>query len=300
VDLLLGSLVSARGRLWASGAAAGAVAFWCLGALALGGVPVQVPQTSRCEAPDARILCVVGDQGGVRLAAVLLLGVLAVVAGTALVAALTAPALSAIAGGHRTGWGPVGWATRRHERRRTRLAAGADAGRLTWYPAGDGEVRPTRAGNAFAALQQRVHHRHGLDLSTCWPLIEQTLPVDARNRLEVGSHRLAGRIQNLLWTLLALGWLPWLWGRLAVVVAAGSVALAVLLWWAVAAAAEQYCALVEATVAAHRHAMYAAVGWPLPISIAGEPEHGRAFTGYLNRLHPFPDIPLKWSGDLAG
>jgi hypothetical protein len=299
VDVLLSSLVSARGRIWAADAMAGAVAFWCLGALAVAGLPIGVPAATRCVDPDAHILCFLGDRDGVRFAAVLLLAVLGVIASTAVIAALTSPALAVVAG---IGW-PRGVAAplvQRHERRRDRLVLGRGDPRLVWCPAGDEIVRPTRAGNAFASLQQRVDRRHGLDLPTCWPLVEQTLPEPARNRLETASGRLAGRIQNLLWTLLALAWLPWLPSRLAAVVAFGCASLAILLWWAIAAAAEQYCALVEATVAAYRRVMYAAVGWPPPRSTNGEPDQGRAFTGWLSRLRPFPDVQLEWRDDRGG
>ncbi len=307
MDAVLGTLISARGRLWLASAIPGAVAFWCLGALAVGGIRLTAPHAARCAIPEDGIWCNLSDRDGVRFAAIALLAVLAIIAGTSLVAALTGPVLGVIAG---FGWparGPLGRAARRrgrrHRRRRERLVTQLDrdgggvAARLAWYPTGDAAVRPTRVGNAFAALDQRVRRRHGLDLSTCWPLIEQTLPDPARDRLEAASRLVAGRIQNLLWTIAALVWLPAFPARLGALIAVACAVLAALLWWAVSAAAEQYCALIEATVAAHRQAMYVAVGWPPPTSTAKEPERGRALTGYLNRLSDAGNIALEWPHD---
>jgi hypothetical protein len=309
VDAILGALISARGRFWLASAIPGAVAFWCLGALALGGIPLTAPRAARCAIPEAGIWCNLSDRGGVRFAALVLLGVLGIIAGTSLVGVLTGPVLSVIAG---FGWpirGALGRVVRqwcsRQRRRRDRLLSQLDRGgggvtaRLAWYPTGAAAVRPTRVGNAFAALDQRVRRRHGLDLSTCWPLIEQTLPQPARDRLEAASRRVAGRIQNLLWTVAALAWLPAFPARLAVLIAVACAVLAVLLWWAVSGAVEQYCALIEATVAAHRRAMYVAVGWCPPTSTAQEPERGRALTGYLNRLSDVGDVALEWPDDAA-
>jgi hypothetical protein len=308
VDAILGALISARGRFWLASAVPGAVAFWCLGALALGGIPLTAPRAARCAVPVAGVWCNLSDRDGVRFAALALLSVLGIIAGTSLVAVLTGPVLSVIAGfgwPARGGLGPVArWRSSRHRRRRERLVSRLDldggvAARLAWYPTGDAAVRPTRAGNAFATLDQRVRRRHGLDLATCWPLIEQTLPQPALDRLEAASRRVAGRIQSLLWTVAAVVWLSAFPVRLALLVAVACTVLAVLLWWAVSGAVEQYCALIEATVAAHRRAMYVAVGWCPPISTAQEPDRGQALTGYLNRLSDAGDVALEWRDDAA-
>ena len=191
-----------------------------------------------------------------------------------------------------------GWHRRRRERLLAELRAGGGAAaRLVWYPTGDAGIRPTRAGNAFAALGQRIRRRHGLDLSACWPLIEQTLSQPARERLEQASSRVAGRVQNLLWTIAAVLWLPAFPVGLAVVIAVIGAVLAALLWWAVGAAVEQYCALIEASVATNRRAMYVAIGWPPPTSTKQEPDHGRALTGYLTRLSGWGDVDLEWPND---
>ena len=160
-------------------------------------------------------------------------------------------------------------------------------------------VLPTRAGNAFAALDQRVRRRHGLDLSACWPLIEQTLCRSALDRLEAGIE--TGRRADP--EPAVDRWPPWSGCRpsrlgLAVLVAVACAVLAVLLWWAVSGAVEQYCALIEATVAAHRRAMYVAVGWRPPTSTAQEPERGRALTGYLRPASlDTGDVDLEWPDD---
>lgn len=285
----------------------GALAFWCLGALALGSIPLTAPRPARCGLPAVGVWCNLSNRADVRFAALVLLGVLGVTAGTSLVATLTGPVLRLVAG---FGWpvsGPLGWVTARrinaHRHRRDRIAGrlelsgGVTAGRLAWYPTGDAAIRPTRVGNAFAAMDQRVRRRHGLGLATCWPLLEQTLPRQASDRLETASRRLAGRVQNLMWCVAALIWLPAFPAAVSVVIAAAAIVLAGLLWWAVSAAVEQYCALIEATVTAHRHGMYLAIGWPVPTSTASEPARGQALTGYLNRLADVGDVALAWPGD---
>lgn len=307
MEAILGALFSARDRFWTAGAVPGAVAFWCLGALALGGIPLTAPRSARCAVPRAGLWCNLSNSASVRFAALVLLAILGIIAGTALVAALTGPVLSLQAG---FGWparGLLGQAARRrslsHRRRRARLvsqlAQGGVTARLAWYPTGDAAVRPTRIGNAFSALDQRVRLRHGLGLSTCWPLIEETLPQAARDRLEDASKRVAGRVRNIIWTVAALVWLPAFPAGLALLVAVTIAVLAVLLGWAASAAVEQYCALIEATIAAHRRGIYAAVGWPLPTSTAQEPAQGRALTGYLNRLCDVSDITLEWPDEPA-
>jgi hypothetical protein len=314
VDAVLGSLLSARSRLWMLSAIPGALGFWCLGALALGGIPLTAPRSSRCGLPPAGVWCNLSNRADVRFAALVLLGVLGIIAGTSLIATLTRPVLSLIAG---YGWsGPLAGVdalrVRAHRRRRDRIVGRLVPGngsvqarparpvrpaRLAWYPTGDAAVRPTRVGNAFAAMDQRVCCRHGLDLATCWPLLEQTLPRHASDSLDTASRRLAGRTQNLMWCVAALIWLPAFPAALAAVIAIADIALACLLWWAVGGAVEQYCALIEATVMAHRRAMYLAIGWPVPGSTATEPARGRALTGYISRLAAVGDVALTWPGE---
>jgi len=308
VDAILAALISARGRYWLVNGLPGAAAFLCLGALALGGIPLTVRRSAHCAVPAATILCDLSNHADVQFVAIALLGALGLIAGMSLVAALTGPVLGLIAGiGWPTGR-PFTWLVRRrrgwHQRRRQRLLGelahgGGAVARLAWYPTGDGAVRPTRVGNAFAALGQRVRRRHGLDLPTCWPLIEQTLSQPAQDRLEQASSRVAGRVQNLLWTVAALLWLPAFPVGLVIVVAVVCAVLIALLWWAVSVAVQQYCALIEATVAANRRAMYTAVGWPPPTSTKQEPECGRALTGYLNRFSDAGDVDLEWPRNAA-
>jgi len=303
VDAVLDTLLTARGGRWAAQAVAGAIAFWCLGVVALRDVSVAVPSASGCAVPDARIWCAGMDRNGLVLAAAVVFGLLAVIAVSSVVAALVEPALTLIAGDgwpRRAGGGEfTQWRTSRQLRRRRRLESllgseSSAASQLAWYPPNDNAMRPTRAGNAFAALGRRIVHRHGLGLSTCWPLLEQALDDSTRARVENASTRLARRIQNLLWAVLALVWLPALPAWLALVVACTCVVLALLLWRGIAAAVEQYCVLVEAAVLARRRSMYESVGWEPPRSTIEEPARGRALTAYLNRLDRFDEQPLIW------
>ncbi len=308
MDAILSGLVSGRGRLWLTNAAPGAVAFWSLGALALGGTRLAVPQPRHCAFPAAGIVCQLTSNNGLRFVAAALLALLGIIAGTSLVAMLTAPALAVIAGDwpSRGIFGVLARdrqsRQRQHRDRLVNRLGRADAGsatQLIWYPAGDAAIRPTRAGNAFAGLEQRVKRRHGLSLPTCWPLIEQTLPRPAQEQLERASRRVAGRVQNMLWAVASLAWLPFFPAWLALLALAAGAILAVLLWWAVNGTVEQYCALIEALVAAHRRALYTAIGWPLPKSTDQEPACGLALTGYLNRLSAVGDITLEWTDEPA-
>ena len=55
-----------------------------------------------------------------------------------------------------------------------------------------------------------------------------------------------------MWTVAALVWLPNFPARLALLVAVTIAVLVVPLGWAASASVEQYCALIEAMIAAHR------------------------------------------------
>jgi len=307
VDAALGALLAARGRLPLASAIPGALAFWCLGALALGRIPLTEPRPATCAAASAGVWCSLSNRADVRFVAFVLLGVLGITAGTSLVAMLTGPVLSLIAGFGWPSYGPLGALARQragaHRRRRARAVSrlgrdgSAAAARLAWYPAGDTAVRPTRIGNAFAAMDQRVTRRHGLGLATCWPLLELAVPRPTSDRLETASRLVAGRIQNLIWCVAALVWVPAFPAPLAFLIAGAAVILAGLLWWAASGGVEQYCALIEATVAASRRAMYVAIGWPVPASTTEEPAQGKALTGYLDRRSDPGHVVLGWPSE---
>lgn len=171
--------------------------------------------------------------------------------------------------------------------------------RAQWYPLSDTSLKPTRLGNAFTAVAERIRHRHGLDLSTCWPALLQVMPEPLQARIEAQSDHVARRIQNLLWVLAFLAWMPLLPRALAWTVALTVAVLTRLLWWSLAGATEQYCALLEAAVLTTRRLLYDTLGWPLPRDVTEEPSLGQALTDFLTRRAPVGPVTYRWR-DAAG
>jgi hypothetical protein len=310
MEAVLSSLVSARGGKWIARSAGGVLAFWCVGVIALSNKALRtvLPPCGQDQVP---LLCGVRGNQGLFVVAVIVLALVLAIGASSLVIALTPAVLLLIAGygslwRSRLGraWTEVHLAW--HRRRRNRVLADYQAGdrnaaaRLVWYPTGEQALRPTRAGNAFAALAQRVTARHGLDLPSCWPLLEQASERMARQDLEKLSERLDNRIINLLWTLLTIAWIPLLPQRLGLALAAACLVIAIFLWLSISSAVEQYCSLVEALVVVQRHRMYRAAGWPAPTSVLAEPALGRCLTAYLTRrgnqeaTKHLPGVQLSW------
>lgn len=304
MDPVLGAVLGGRGGRWLASATAGALAFWCLGVLALADVPWSAPAPAACSTPASQAWCVLRDRTGLLAAAWIVLGALVVIGSTAVAAHLTGPVLSAVAGERwPRRWGAervTGRLMRRQRCKRVRLAAralagGSEVADLLWYPTGPGALRPTRAGNAFAALAQRAQRRHGLDLAACWPLLEEVLDEATRGRLESASGMLGRRVDALVWSVGSLVWLPWLPGRLRAALLIVLVVLVPLVWSGLNAAVIRYCAAVEALVVAHRHTLYRAAGLPLPESTDREPAQGQELTAYLTRFAAVPTAPLTWT-----
>jgi hypothetical protein len=178
-------------------------------------------------------------------------------------------------------------------RRGPELSAVAVA-QAQWYPLSDASLKPTRLGNAFTAVAERIRHRHGLDLSTCWPVLMQVMPGPARARIEAQSEQVSRQVQNLLWVLACLVWMPLLPRALAWTVVLIVAALTRLLWWSLAGTVEQYCALIEAAVLTSRRLLYEGIGWPLPRTAAEEPSAGRAVTDFLTRRAQVGAVVYQW------
>lgn len=304
MDAVLGTVLATRGRDLLATTVGGCIAFWCLGVIAIADLPRLVAVPARCADPDAKTWCIVADSAGLVLAALLVLGALGVITSAAVVVALTEPVLVLVSG---DGWPRGGWAGRfttwcrsGQARQRHRLVERADAGEsraavaLAWYPTGERLLRPTRAGNAFASLAQRVGRRHGLELSTCWGLFEEVLDESTRGRVETASSALTRRINNLLWAVAALLWVPALPTWMAFGLGGAVLLLVVLLWVGMTTAAQRYCRVVEAAIMMHRRSLYEAVGWPLPASTSTEPDEGRTLTAYIDRMGLVDEVVLQW------
>lgn len=169
--------------------------------------------------------------------------------------------------------------------------------RLRHYPGGEAAVAPTRVGNAFAAVAQRVAARHGLDLTVCWGPLLATLPEAARSRLAQESAGVLGSVQTLSWVVAALVWaplLPGVWAQLGW--AAACLAAAAVAHLATCQAVESYCDLVDDTVLVHRAGLYEAIGLPLPPDTADERWHGERLSAYLWRA-PHDLARFSWRDD---
>lgn len=328
METLLGALATARGRGWADNAVAGALAFWCLGVVAVTDSLRSMPSVASCPNGRQPQWCLPADASGAALAAAAVLALLGILGSAALVRACTLPAVTALAGHgwpqRRVGrWVEEILVARQHRRRarlwgvasdaagprgdadpaspsaqersgaRSRLSAAAVA-QVQWYPMSDTSLKPTRLGNAFTAVAERIRHRHGLDLSTCWPALMQVMPEPLRARVEAQSDQMARQMQNLLWVLACLVWMPLLPRALAWIVVLTVVVLARLLWWSLAGTVEQYCALVEAAVLTTRRLLYEGIGWPLPEGVDEEPPVGRAVTDFLTRRAQVEPVRYRW------
>lgn len=318
IDSLVGAVVDPLARRWTAQAVGAALAFWLTGALVL---VLREPAGAVCAGPatgrDA-LYCRLVDTGpaGAVLAAVL---ALAVVVGAANIGAVLAPGLTHLLAG--VSWPASGWAARwttwriaRHTRIRQRLAniapdAGPDDTRPPWdegrirtrlrgYPGG-AVPAPTRLGNAFAAMSQRITDRHGLRVSSCWAAFLAVLPEPARQALTAQSTTVLGRAQTLVWTVAALGWTALIptpgWALVWVVAVLAAVAGAYL---GLAHAVQAYCDLIEGQVAVFRSGLYRAVGFPLPESTVDEPKLGAELSDYLD-ADTGRAVPLRWTTETA-
>jgi hypothetical protein len=173
----------------------------------------------------------------------------------------------------------------------------AAVARLRRYPAANESIGLTRIGNSLAAMSERVWRRHGLDLSVCWEPLLAVLPPAARESLTGESTRVTLRSQNVGWAIAAVAWTPLLpapWGVLAWI--AGLLIVVRVLYGALCASMDNYCDLIEATVAVHRYRLYQALGLDLPDSTSAEPASGALVTDYLQGSQAV-DLSLSWPAD---
>ncbi|MEH1014411.1 hypothetical protein V6U90_15020, partial [Micromonospora sp. CPCC 206060] len=259
------------------------------------------PEAATCRTPspgDGAVWCrlvALGPAGTVLTAVV----GLAVLLGSAQFVAALAPTLTRLLAG--ANWpASGGWAglTRVRVRRQTRIrqrlatvAPGSTAAapwaearirtRLRRYPGGTPPA-PTRLGNVFAAMGQRVADRHGLRVTACWASFVTVLPEPDRLRLTEQSTAVLGRAQGCCWALLATGWAALLPGRIPMALWLVAVLVVVALsYLALCHSAEAYADLIEGLLAVHRLALYQAVGLPAPTSTGDEPACGALLSDYL-------------------
>lgn len=230
--------------------------------------------------------------------------VLAVVAGSAVVAAqLTPPVLRLLEGYWPR---PVARPFRRLARRRLdnansslqslsgkafrgesvergRLAAVEQ--RLHDLPAA-ASLMPTGLGNILRAAEERPRLRYGLDPIVCWPHLWLVLDTDTRQELAQARQGLDQAAQGWLWCLLFVGW-TWVAWWAAIVTVLGCT---VIYYGAVLPRGRGYGSLLQAAFDLHRRRLYDTLHWPTVDDPAAEPPAGAALTTYLWRGIAAPDF----------
>jgi hypothetical protein len=312
VDKLIGGLAEPLARRWSGEALGASLVFWAAGALLfmLGRSTPQLGCPPR--GPAGSLACRLEGYGLLGLAVGTVMAAAAVI-GASLAVAAVAPRVVRLLSG--AGWparGPVRpvarWRVRRQQRRRSNLArvAAAEPGqaggrergaaydRLRWYPGATTALAPTRIGNAFVALGQRIADRYGLDMAIVWEPLLAVLPDPVQGRLAEQSRTVAVRAQAVTWAAAAALWAP-LAPDLPSAVAwlAGSVALASVAYTLLLDAVRFYCDLVEGVVSTHRLLLYRAIGLAPPWSTAAERSQGEQLSAFLGVGLRVPAV-LAW------
>jgi hypothetical protein len=280
---------------WAA-VAGPALAFWGGGALAWASVGSASARLSRITQ------WLTGQNVVAQVAAIL--GLLAVVLGSAVVVQrLTTPVLRLL-----EGYWP-GWADGAAARLRARVRATAEADDAAWQrlrlsldqdgeqparllselaaleqrrrhrPSTPERLLPTRTGNILRAAETRPYDNYGLEAVIVWPRLWLVLPETARLQLGAARATLDSSVAAVIWGIAfcAFAGLAW-WA----VPAGLAVAAAGWRWW-VPSRAEGFADLVDAAFDLYRSELYRQLRWPLPASPADEHASGEALTKYLLR-----------------
>jgi hypothetical protein len=322
VEKLIGGLSEPFARRWGGEAVGAALVFWATGLV----VYLLSRPSAALGCPDdglpSDLVCRLAAYGALGAAAGTIILASVVVGSSLLVAAVAPWVLRLLAGSSWPRWVLVTrltrWRLRRHQRRRRRLArtdppiAGGSAGPQTieqalasrsqrtawaglrWYPGEVDVLAPTRIGNAFAAVGQRIADRYGLALTVVWEPLLAVLPDHLYGRLAEQSRVLTSRAQGLVWPLAGVVWLP-LAGSVpaALVGVLIIVGLTAVAYGLLCHAVRCYCDLVEGVVGTNRVLLYRAVGFAPPASSATEPAEGARLSAYLGVGVAAP-VALAW------
>lgn len=302
-------LASGPAKRWTALISGGAYAFAAVLVLLL---RPWVPPVGVCPGTGlTRAACDLRGGGAAALTAAAVLLLVAAVGASLVVSALAFPLLRLLSG-TLVPLGPPGallLAGRMARKRRllrlsgqsgdARPASAASVARalgtLRRMPERDDTVLPTRIGNSFAAMSERVRARHGLDVNLCWPTLQQVFDDPARRELEQTSEQVLGRARNLLWSFItvlaavACAFLDRVDALPAAIAAGAAGAVALILLQGLGNSVDDYADTVEAAVLRHRDPLYRAACWPLPPDTTAERADGATLTAHLGRkdLDPF-------------
>ncbi|MFB8090054.1 hypothetical protein [Streptomyces sp. NPDC055992] len=307
---IISALASGPAKRWTALISGGAYAFTAVAVLLLR--PWRPPSGICPASGPTAVICDAGHGEPLALAA---LGVLAVVAASGaslVVTALAGPLVHLLSGTALPVRGPLAALVARRIAGRLRAKrrltdrtgepwtgrAAAEARRkLFRRPVQDVLTAPTRIGDSFAAMGERILGRHRLDAQLCWPLLQQLFDEPARRDLEHASDQVLGRARNLVWaaltvvTALPLALLDRVALWPAVLAALAGALVGALLLAGLGDGVDEYADTVEAALLRHRDALYAAAAWPLPEGTADERRTGEEFTAYLRRTgHSAPQV----------
>jgi len=322
-DALVNAVLESWSGRWRSAAFGAATMFWLTSAtiyLLLHGISPTV-----CKDPAYKpIWCHADVQPSIAVTGPLV--AVAVVIGSALLANRLAPGVFDILTGgswlrRRWLW-PIAWlgCQWRHWRRnRLNLAVTTPHSNPTvnwlrqvrrhrheWllrnrYPRGP-VVLPTRIGNSFHSVDQRVHLMYGLDLESTWGPLVAVLPEESRKSLTDQSTVIVLRVQALIFALATPAWALLLLDGHASPVPAGIIWLAVAIVAAVlavsargvASASDEYADLALTIVRLHRMRLYDALGFARPTTDTIERVAGQRLTSYLLSQQTGP-VEFAWT-----
>lgn len=274
-------LVDPLAERWKNAAVGGSLACWLLiGALLL--CTRDVPLGSGNWPLDCRPARTHGQPAWCTLStmnrtALLVVGAVAAVISTAFLVQVLAPGVFGLIQAERWGDWPLarGLARRIHQDRRVSHALRYPS--LRHLP----DPRPTRVGNRFAALDERVQHRFGYELGVVWNVLVASLPQNARDKLIAKSESIILACQHLLLaglaTVAAFVVIPGV--SLLLVVPLVLALVTVAAWRVVAQTADEYCDLILTMLILHRDCLSTALGEKPPSGLDADlQKHGAKLT----------------------
>jgi hypothetical protein len=140
-------------------------------------------------------------------------------------------------------------------------------------------LMPTRLGNILRAAEERPRIRYGLDPVVCWPHLWLVLDAETRMELTQARKDLDQAAQGWLWCLLFVSWTWLAWWAAAVTI----LGCTLIYYGAILTRGRAYGALLQAGFDLYRRRLYAALNWPTVDDPDAERAAGAELTTYLWR-----------------